>query len=171
MAILTDTKENLNLELGAPVMAPNLIDGVDAFKGEQAYEYEVGDFRMIAGFYGDTCRYVCFQKAALSEPAFSPEDVTVCLMLIAPMSAWTGGSEEKTKTATGTAKGSTHPAVVIGNDGTTTDYQCAVTDSAGNPTDVLAWHSPAKSYLFAYCPVMPLPQPAIAVTGIVAVAI
>jgi hypothetical protein len=34
-------------------MANNLIGGEDFFKGEKAFEYDVGDFLATVGFYGD----------------------------------------------------------------------------------------------------------------------
>ena len=164
MSILTDNLQKVEQQFGEPVMAQNLINGTDVFKGEKAYEYSVGDFRMIAGFYGEICRYVCFRKAPLGEPLFTPEDVEVCLMLIAPMSAWKDSSDEKKPTATASESKSSHPVTIIGSNGLTTDYQCTIKDSGGNETGVLGWHCSRKSYFFAYCPALPFPQPAIAVS-------
>jgi hypothetical protein len=166
MAILTDNEQVVQQQFGQPVMAQNLIDGDDVFKGEKAWEYRVGDFRLIAGFYNGIGRYACFQKAALDEPAFLPEDVDACLMIIAPLSAWTDTTVVKKPAATGSGTKNTHPVTPIGTKGTTTDYQCTIKDSAGSEVGVLAWYHTTKSYLFAYCPALPYPQPAIAVSPV-----
>jgi len=147
-------------------MAQNLLGGADVFKGEKAYEYRVGDFRLIAGFYQDVGRYACFLKASLDEPAFMPEDVQACLMLIAPLSAWKDSSDVKPAASTGTGTKNSHPVVPIGSTGTTTDYQCTIKDSGGSDVGVIAWHRTTKSYLFAYCPTLPFPQPAIVISPI-----
>ena len=162
MAILTDNLQRVQEQFGEPLMAQKLIDG-NIFQDEKAYEYSVGDFRMIAGFYQGVCRYACFLKGSLDVQAFTPEDVKTCLMLIAPLSAWTGSSDEKAAAGTGIGTKSAHPVVIIGSNGTTTDYQCEIKDSDGNEAGVLAWHHTSKAYFFAYCPSMPFPQPAIAV--------
>ena len=166
MAILTDNEQNVEQQFGKPVMAQNLIDGDDIFRGEKAYEYRVGDFRLIAGFYQGVGRYACFRKAALDEPAFLPEEIQACLMILAPLSAWKDSSDVKKTAAPATGTKTAHPVAPVGINGTTTDYQCTIKDSGGNEVAVLAWHHSTKSYLFAYCPFLPLPQPSIAVSSI-----
>jgi hypothetical protein len=144
MPILGLNKQDIDQLLGSPTMANNLIGGDDFFKGEKAFEYDVGDFLATVGFYRDISRYVCFTKQTLAEQAFAPEDVQSCLMLIDPASEW---------------KSSTDPnpasSPTIGSSGTTTQYRTTIKDATGNDVAVLAWHRTTKPYVFAYCPLIP----------------
>jgi len=152
MAILAQNKQDVDQQLGSPTIANNLIGGEDFFKGEKAFEYDVGDFLATVGFYGDISRYVCFTKQSLAEQAFAPEDVESCLMLIAPASEWKSSTDPNPASS---------GDKTIGSTGTTTQYQTTTKDATGNDVDVLAWHRTTKPYVFAYCPLIP-GQPAIA---------
>jgi hypothetical protein len=159
VAILTKSKQEVDQQFGMPVMASNLIGGGDFFKGEKAYEYDVGDFRVVVGFYKDIGRYACFRKQSLADQAFAPEDVESSLMLIAPASQW------KSSTDSNPASSGDKKTFTIGSTGTTSQYQTTIKDLGGNDVDVLAWHRTTKPYVFAYCPLLP-GQPAIAASPI-----
>jgi len=164
MAILTQTKAAVDQQFGPPTMADNLIGGDDFFKREEAYQYSVGDLQVIVGFYSGIGRYVAFTKGMLDPQQFASEDVQSSLMLIAPPSQWKSSADQTPAPApAGGAKPSTPPpAHVIGSVGADVTYQCTIKDSAGNDVSVLAWHRSDKAYVFAYCPLMMPPQPAIA---------
>jgi hypothetical protein len=63
MAILTQNKQDVDQQLGSPIMANNLIGGEDFFKGEKAFEYDVGDFLATVGFYGGYQSLCVFYEA------------------------------------------------------------------------------------------------------------
>lgn len=159
MALLTQTKQQVDQQFGSPTPAINLIGGF--FDGEEACQYDLGQFQVIVGFYQTIARYACFTKAGLDEQAFTPIDVTSCLMMIDSPSAW------KSSAGTGASPaGHASAAHEIGGTGTTTQYQCTIKDAGGNNVGVIAWHRTTKPYVFAYCPMMMPPQRAIAASPI-----
>jgi len=94
MALLIQTKQNVDGQFGPSVMANNLIGGSDAFKGEEAYQYNVGDFQVTVGFYQGIGRYACFTKGTFDPEQFAPVDVETCLELIAPLGQWQSSTEQ-----------------------------------------------------------------------------
>jgi hypothetical protein len=151
MAILGQPREAVDEEFGSAVMAKNLIGGQDYFKGERAYEYDVGDFIAVVGYYSRIARYVCFRKQRLAEERFTDEDVQSCLAL-ATDSEWK--SPAPVTTSPPVADPSAAKRITIGSTGTTTDFNTTFKDANGKDVRAMAWHRTTKPYVFAYCPTM-----------------
>lgn len=160
MALLTQSKQQVDQQFGSSTPASNLIGGF--FDGEQAFQYDLGQFQVIVGFYQNIARYACFTKATLADQAFTPIDVTTCLMMIDAPADWKSSVVADASPAAASTGGHGPAPVVIGGTGVTTQYQCTIKDADGNSVGVLAWHRTTKPYVFAYCPMMAPPQRAIA---------
>lgn len=118
MALLTQAKQDVDAQFGLPVMADNLIDD-NNFQGEEAYEYDVGDFQVIVGFYKNIGRYACFTKQSGAILQFAPEDVEACLMLIAPLDQWNSSTDTAPSGNAPAGNAPASPAPAGGNPGVT----------------------------------------------------
>ncbi len=130
MDILTQSKEELDAQLGTPTFAQALIGG--GLHVESCWEYDFGGtLKLRVGFYNSIARYSCFVKGTL-EPSlkFDLAEVAGCLISIAEEELW-----------------KPDPMTAPVPPPLPTNYRCKDAD-----VTAVAWHRDDKPYLFAYVP-------------------
>jgi len=147
MAILNETKETLNKELGSPTKANILVGGDEHFQADEAWRYTVGRFEVTVGFRHGLSRYACFYKDPQDNPQFEDRDVEVSLALLAPASSWSSYERDADDLAAKTEA----PWVIC-------EYKTPITDIAGNKSGIIACHRTIKPHFLAYTQVNASPQ-------------
>ncbi|HEX4087041.1 MAG TPA: hypothetical protein VHY22_19155 [Chthoniobacteraceae bacterium] len=141
MAILTETKLQLDKQFGAGKPANIPLGGEDLFRVREACSYPLGRYQMTVGFYDGVARYVSFAKDRLDDPHFSERDAEVCLALIAPPPLEWAALE--------------NPAVTA-----ISEHRITLQDSRGREIEILACYRRTRPYFFAYIPAGEEAQPA-----------
>ena len=83
--LLGSTKSDLDATFGKPVIAPRLFD----LPGEKTWKYPWGDFELVAGFLGTTCRYLAVKRRRGPDTSLTPAELAGALALNGPAALWT----------------------------------------------------------------------------------
>jgi hypothetical protein len=118
--VLGSNKASVDVRLGKPVMAQNVLGMTHA--GEKAWLYRHGAFDILVGFFHDIARYLVVRRTSGPQLPLAPSELAAALALNAPASQWVieqGALPEPPKTAAAARKKKT-PAKI--NPGGPTTY-------------------------------------------------
>jgi len=145
MALLNETKEDLDNQFGVPKKAQALVGGGKLFEAEATYCYNVGRFLVTIGFRNDIARYASFAKDRRDEQAFDDRDVDVCLALLAPESYWSLCNKDSAEgEAASEAAQAGDPTWII------SQYETILRDTRGNELAIVASQRKVRPYVLAY---------------------
>ena len=94
MQILTQTKPQVDAELGSAVMTPDLIGGFSIFDGESAFSYDSGPFEIIVGFFPAGAKYVAIRDSSGSP--LTQTEIQSIQGFLSPTGTWSSTNDNFT---------------------------------------------------------------------------